>query len=481
MRTTTPRRLLARLPGSARATQVLALLVGVALAGTALLAADEALAWGATGSGGVTASSDGGHLLTATAGQALAATGASADLSVASGFLLLVRGAAPVEGAVTCTLLPEAARTAGAQWRLTTGPDTAWQDSGAVVAAVPLAGNPYTVTFRALVGWDSPANQSLNVIDHETTTVQGTYARRTYTVTFLAAPGGTLVGNTVQLVAHGADAMPVTAVPTYAFVFEQWSDGSATNPRTLTAVTAAQTLTAQFREALPVAPEGPFQAVVEPDYAAAGRGLWDLTGTYTTTVAGAPLRLHLVHDTEGRLNGTATYTVAKATVVTMPIRGSARGPDGTPSLLLSLHGADAAGSVSVHLTLALTLDAGTRQLTGTLIGTVTNAATTTPLSSHVALPIPAPMDGTWSVQFQLTPAGRTVTGTARLLLSNGVSHDVAARGRIAGQTVLLSLAAAPGDPAAKGIHIRATALPLEGGWATLQTLSARGYGQTLAW
>jgi hypothetical protein len=45
----------------------------------------------------------------------------------------------------------------------------------------------------------------------------------------------------------------------------------------------------------------------------------------------------------------------------------------------------------------------------------------------------------------------------------------------------LSLAGRPAEVAAKAIQIRATITPLEGGWARIESLSGRGYGQLLNW
>jgi hypothetical protein len=75
-----------------------------------------------------------------------------------------------------------------------------------------------------------------------------------------------------------------------------------------------------------------------------------------------------------------------------------------------------------------------------------------------------------------------VTGTALLTLSNGVDYGFTVKGKTgANGTTLPTLACTPASPAAKAIKIKTTITPLEGGWARLESFSARGYGQTLAW
>jgi C1A family cysteine protease len=301
------------------------------------------------------------------------------------------------------------------------------------------------------------------------------------TVIFLAGPHGRLEGTTEQTVAVGADALPVTALADPGYTFDHWSDGATTNPRTLRGVAADLTLTATFRPAARVAPEGEFTACVDGLDGTVGREWWDLTGTYTTQIDGKSLLLNMLHDSDGKLTGTAAYRVAPDTLITMPIRGRvADAADGVVAQL-ALVGADAARTVAVCLALDLTVDRAGARLVGPLTGSVSAAGVTTPLNAVVALALPVPMDGTWTLRFQLAPAGKAVTGTALLTLSNGVGYAFVASGRLSGEAVVLALSGAPADPAAKGFRLRATITPLAGGWARLESFSALGYGQALAW
>jgi hypothetical protein len=79
-------------------------------------------------------------------------------------------------GALTVTLSPAGAVSAGAQWQLDGG---TWQNSGVTVSSLS-AGN-HTVTFKAASGYTAPASQTVTVVANQTITANGTYV--------VAAPG----------------------------------------------------------------------------------------------------------------------------------------------------------------------------------------------------------------------------------------------------------------------------------------------------
>jgi hypothetical protein len=68
----------------------------------------------------------------------------------------------------------------------------------------------------------------------------------TFTLDYTAGAGGSLTGETSQVVNYGADGTAVTAVADTGYSFVDWSDGSTDNPRTDLAVTANITVTANF-------------------------------------------------------------------------------------------------------------------------------------------------------------------------------------------------------------------------------------------
>jgi hypothetical protein len=305
------------------------------------------------------------------------------------------------------------------------------------------------------------------------------------TVTHVAGGNGGFVGDVVQAVPYDGSTTPVEAVSGYLYLFDRWDDSSAQNrdnPRVVRNVTADRTLTALFRPATAVAPRaGRFRARVDAA-APAPRRLWDLTGAYATNVKGNLLTLNLVHDPTGRLSGTATYTVAKDTVVTMPVRGIVNGIRGSITMTGALRGTDPARTAIVALTLNLAVDVEAGRLVGRLLGSTRTGGTTAPVDAPVTFDIPGDMDGTWTLAFQLAQAGAAVAGTATLTLANGVDYAFQVTGRAGTNgTAVLSLAGDQSDPAARAISARATVTPLEGGWARIEGISLMGYGQALGW
>jgi len=225
------------------------------------------------------------------------------------------------------------------------------------------------------------------------------------------------------------------------------------------------------------APTGPFLAVVTDP----ARGWWDLTGPYATMVSGLPLTLDPTMDTKGKIAGLGHLTLTKDTVLDLPIKGSAKGSAGALVAKLALKGATADKSASASLTRNLTLNAATRQLTGPVTGSITVGGTKTPVNEAMALTVPPPMDGTWTLLLNLAQGAKGITGTATLTLSNQAEYDFLIKGKVAGETAVLSLSGDPADPLAKGIKIKTTILPQEGQWAILQVFSGKGFGQALVW
>lgn len=312
-------------------------------------------------------------------------------------------------------------------------------------------------------------------------TVTAEFAVTAHTLSFLPGEHGTLSGPTEQAVAHGTRMAPVTVAPEFGYAFSGWRAGGEVYPALIDSVEADLVLTAQYVVAGPVAPNDEFLARVVAAEVPGGRGWWDLSGTYTTSVAGNPLVLTMVHDSKGKLRGTATYAVAPASVLAMPITGSVSGSAGSVNLAGTLRGSSAAEELSLALTLNLTVDTAARQLSGRMIGTVRTGAVITPVNAPLALALPARLDGSWTLRFRLAQAGRAVSGTALLTLSNGVDYAFTVQGGMSGTKAVLSLAGDPADPAARAIRIRTSITPLAGGWARLEAFAGRGYGQVIGW
>ena len=300
-----------------------------------------------------------------------------------------------------------------------------------------------------------------------------------YTVTFLPGAHGSLAGGTptVMMTVNRGDPAPAapSVTPAANWLFTGWL------PLLPGRITANAETTAQYAAADPVPPAGDFLAGVDANAVTSDRSLWNLSGPYTTTVAGNRLTLTLVHDSGGRLTGTATYLPATATVVTMPIRGSVKGTGGIVVVKLAMKGTDSAHLLSVSLTLNLTLDAANLRLTGPAAGSLSSGATSTAVAEPVALNLPPRVDGTWTLTFHLVQTGNRVTGAALLTLSNGVHHDFVVRGNSRAPNPVLELLAAPADPTSRAIKIRTTLAPLADGVAILKRFSCKGYRQSLLW
>jgi hypothetical protein len=85
--------------------------------------------------------------------------------------------------------------------------------------------------------------------------VSATFSINTFAINFVSGGNGTLTGTASQTVIYGGSATAVTAVPLPSYHFVNWTGtGSfvttATNPLTVTNVTAAQTITANFASKL---------------------------------------------------------------------------------------------------------------------------------------------------------------------------------------------------------------------------------------
>jgi hypothetical protein len=83
----------------------------------------------------------------------------------------------PETGSLQVTLEPEAARTAGAQWRVDAG---AWQDSGATVG--DLAVGLHTVEYKPVAGLGAPPTEQVTITADTTTSITRTYTEATESI-----------------------------------------------------------------------------------------------------------------------------------------------------------------------------------------------------------------------------------------------------------------------------------------------------------
>ncbi|KRB78106.1 hypothetical protein ASE01_08080 [Nocardioides sp. Root190] len=111
----------------------------------------------------------------------------------------------------------------------------------ATVTAVPDTGHRF-------VQWSdsSTTNPRTDAAVVADISVTAEFALITYRLQYSAGTGGSLTGDDDQSVDHGSDGTAVTAVPDEGHEFLRWSDGSTTNPRTDTNVTADASIAAVF-------------------------------------------------------------------------------------------------------------------------------------------------------------------------------------------------------------------------------------------
>jgi uncharacterized repeat protein (TIGR02543 family) len=117
----------------------------------------------------------------------------------------------------------------------------AYGEDGTAVTAVPDTGYHF-------VDWSDGSTENPRTDTDVTANVDvtATFAINTYTLDYAAGTGGSLTGETSQVVDYGQDGTAVTAVPDTGYHFVNWSDGSTANPRTDTDVTANVNVTATF-------------------------------------------------------------------------------------------------------------------------------------------------------------------------------------------------------------------------------------------
>jgi len=112
--------------------------------------------------------------------------------------------------------------------------------------------------------------------------VTASFAIDTFAVNFIAGTGGSITGTLNQTVPYGGSATAVTAVPNAGYQFVNWTGtggfASTSNPLTVTNVTAAMTITANFAVSAPI-------SSVSPDSLAFGDQLVGTAVVKTVTVA----------------------------------------------------------------------------------------------------------------------------------------------------------------------------------------------------
>ena len=111
------------------------------------------------------------------------------------------------------------------------------------VTAVPYANYHFTGWTGSYVGMTNPLTITNVTADM---TITANFAIDTFTLNYAAGTGGSLTGETSQVVDYNTSGTAVTAVPNTGYHFVKWSDESTDNPRTDLNVTANIAVTASF-------------------------------------------------------------------------------------------------------------------------------------------------------------------------------------------------------------------------------------------
>ena len=123
-----------------------------------------------------------------------------------------------------------------------TNPQTVdYGTDGTLVTATPNTGYHF-------VSWSDayPTAARTDLAVTANVNVTATFALDTFTLTYTAGPGGSIVGTNPQTVDYGTDGTLVTATPNAGYHFVSWSDAYPTPARTDLNVTANLNVTATF-------------------------------------------------------------------------------------------------------------------------------------------------------------------------------------------------------------------------------------------
>ncbi len=241
-------------------------------------------------------------------------------------------------GSLVVNLSPAGANSAGAQW-LVNGTS---YNSGDVIPS--LAPGQYTVSFKSISGYTTPASFNVNVVANSQTTTNAAYtavAATTYTLTLNQggtgsinpAPTGTWNGSAYVYTAGST--VQLTANANTGYHFTGWSgDASgAGNPITIT-MSGNKNVTANFAAGDPNL--GTVSVTILPQAAATAGVTWGWNSTdyrasgssYTTWPGTYVLNLHTVDGWLGTPVIFATFVAGQTTNINVTFT-----PDTTPGLL----------------------------------------------------------------------------------------------------------------------------------------------------
>jgi major membrane immunogen (membrane-anchored lipoprotein) len=102
-------------------------------------------------------------------------------------------------GSLKVTVGPDAAVSAGAEWKVDSG---GWQKSGAVVGGLSVGS--HKVSFKAVTGWNTPAIQTVNILNGQTAPADGLYVQQTGSLKVTITPAAAVSAGAMWNVDKGS-------------------------------------------------------------------------------------------------------------------------------------------------------------------------------------------------------------------------------------------------------------------------------------
>lgn len=177
-------------------------------------------------------------------------------------------------GSLQVTIGPQTAIDAGAQWQVDGG---AWQTSGGTVSGLTVG--QHTVSFSSLAGWNTPANQTVTIMDGQLTSTSITYIQQTGSLQVTLSPQSAMDAGAQWRVAGGiwqASGATVSGlfVGPYTIEFSAIAGWDTPSSQTVT-IDDNQTTTATANY---VQQTGTLQVVITPEAAVSAGAKWRVDG-----------------------------------------------------------------------------------------------------------------------------------------------------------------------------------------------------------
>jgi hypothetical protein len=210
--------------------------------------------------------------------------------------------------------------------------------------------------------------------------------------------------------------------------------------------------------------------------------LWDFSGDYSRSNGNSVAHLTLAHEPNGKLtgSGSADFVSSGTTIHATEISsGRVSGVIGKPVKIIAKGSGQFAGSAqglplsgTFRGDLALALDSAAHVLSGRESATLCfPGGGCRTVSTNSSFPLPSNMDGSWSLELNLTTTNKIIHGGAIVTLSTGRIVPLDVRGSAAMGGTRLRITGASG-----GSFI----VKMDAG-SNLKSINGRFFGQKIAW